>query len=206
MDGQAYLIQLVIGWTCAAVFVSTAIITMLTLVGLVQVDPVTRNRLFSILVFEVVIVGVGVFAGLMRLNPAPLVSQLQAGADAQSALEQIETSQTAELTPPAVAPAQTELTPRVYIHIADDAQLASAREAAAALRGSGQLVPSIENVGARSPSITQLRYFSADESQLANVIAQTLQAAGVPAEAQLIPGFENANVRQHHFELWFEKT
>ena len=206
MDDQAYLIQLVIGWTCAGVFVCTAIITMLALVGLVRIDPVMRNRLFAVLVLEIVAVGVGVFAGFVRLNPAPLLSQLEAGNDAQTALEQIETSQTAELPATTPAPVPTELTPRVYIHIADEAQRGLARDAAAALRDGGQLVPGIENVGEQSPDATELRYFTLDEADLAARIAGELQSAGVPAEAQFIPGFEDAEIREHHFELWFEKT
>jgi len=48
-------IRLVIAWTCAAVFVATAIITILALLGVIKLpDPKYLNRLFTIIIVAVV--------------------------------------------------------------------------------------------------------------------------------------------------------
>lgn len=211
MVGQIYLIQLIIGWTCVGVFVATAVITLLSIVGLLQIDPDIRNKLFTGLVLEVVAIGIAVFAGLLQVDPKPISQEIAESVRAQQTLQEIETPVTANATTDGPAPAtpvqpaavSIEITPRVYIHIADSSQRAIAEKAQQAVRDAGQLAPGIENVGAKAPSSTQLRYFLEDEGELAAEIEAELAAAGVDARPVLIPGFENANIRPHHFELWF---
>lgn len=211
MGDQVYLIQLIIGWTCVGVFVCTAIITLAAIVGLLNIDEDIRKKLFAVLVLEIVAIGIAVFAGLMQVDPKPIAREITESAEAQQVLRDLETPVTANVTSdgqPQVVPAEpasipTQLTPRVYIHIADNAQRALAEKAQQAVRDAGQLAPGIENVGAKAPSSTQLRYFLAEEGPLAEQIEAELAAAGVTAPAILIRGFENANIRPHHFELWF---
>jgi hypothetical protein len=209
MVGQIYLIQLIIGWTCVGVFVATALITLLSIVGLVQIDPDIRNKLFTGLVLEVVAIGIAVFAGLLQVDPKPIAQEIAESVRAQQTLQEIETTVTANATadgpatPVPQASVSAEITPRVYIHIADTGQREIAEKAQQAVRDAGQLAPGIENVGSRAPSRTQLRYFLADEGELAAEIEEELAAAGVDAPPVLIKGFENANIRPHHFELWF---
>ena len=206
MDGgQGYLMQLVIGWTCVGVFVATAVITVLAVVRLITIDDDLRNKLFTALIVEVVVIGVGVFSGLVKLDAEPVNEELVAGSEAAATLTAIETTGTDR--PPNETPAATsELQPRVYIHIASEDQRATAVEARTALRAAGYLVPGIENVGSKSPATTQLRYFLTDEETLGEKISAVLQVAGITAPANFIAGFANANIRPHHFELWFGKS
>ena len=68
------------------------------------------------------------------------------------------------------------------------------------------MVPGIENVGARSPRATELRYFRRVEErgQDLRAILATLQEAGVAAEPKYVPGFEEStSVPRRQYELWF---
>jgi hypothetical protein len=202
---NSYIIQLIIAYTCVGVFVATAVITILALVGIIKIESGYMQRLFEIVIVEIVVVCVGFFAGLLKLDPAPIQTQLVQGERAEQVLTQIETGPTSQL-PTTTVPAEPELPPRVYIHIADENQRASAQTAQAKLREAGELVPGIENVGDKSPQATELRYFKLEEAALADEITATLSAAGISAPARFIPGFENAKIRPNHFELWFGKT
>jgi hypothetical protein len=228
IDHEA-LMRLVIGWTCVGVFVCTAVITLLALVGVLNVEKEVRDKLYTSLIVEIVVIAVAVFAGLIKIDPKPVVQQLQAGIQAEQTLTAIETSTTGGATPPApslptgpniptepddsTGPGDVtepqgapELQPRVYIHIADNAQRDIAVRARDALRDAGQLVPGIERVGAKAPNETELRYFLPSEEILAETISKELAAVGIEAPARFISGFEDANIRPHHFELWFART
>ena len=61
------MMKLVIGWTCVGVFIATAIITLLALVGAIRLAaPSYLKRLFGLLIAEIVIVCVGWFAGALK--------------------------------------------------------------------------------------------------------------------------------------------
>ena len=201
-----YLMQLVIGWTCVGVFVCTAVITLLAVVRLITIDDDLRNKLFAALIIEVVVIGVSVFSGLVKLDAEPVKEELVAGSEAAATLTAIETSRTDRPPTDETTVAPTELQPRVYIHIASEDQRPTAVVARTALRAAGYLVPGIENVGSKSPATAQLRYFITDEESLGEKISAVLQGAGIPAPANFITGFANANIRPHHFELWFGKS
>jgi len=208
-----YLWQLIIGWTCVGVFVCTAVITVLAIVGLLRIDRDIRNQLFAALVLEIVAIGVAVFAGLVKVDPKPVAQEITASVQAQQTLREIDTVVTANATPEGPQPttpqpgaiASAEITPRVYIQIASDAQRDEGEKARDAIRDAGQLAPGIENVGTRAPNTNQLRYFLPGEAELAGQIEAELAAVGITAPATLINGFENADIRPHHFELWFGK-
>ncbi len=203
---QIYLIKLVIGWTCAGVFVCTAVITVLAIVRLIAIDDDLRKKLFAVLIIEVVIIGVGVFGGLVKLDASPVQQELVAGSEAAATLTTIETSKTDSLTAGATNVESAELLPRVYVHIASEDQRPTAVAARTALRDAGYLVPGIENVGTKAPATTQLRYFITDEEALGEKISAVLKGVSISAPANFITGFANANIRPHHFELWFGKS
>lgn len=187
---------IVIGYTCVGIFVATAIITILALVGLIKLQETHFNRLFTVLIIEVVVVGVGFFAGTLNFDVVRLGAELEAGQQANDALFALE----ADITDPTVTPTPP---PRIYIHISDEAQRVSAEAALTALRKAGDLVPGIENVGERSPDRTELRYFRSDELANARELTEVLATAGVEASPKFVEGLE-ANIRPLHFELWFE--
>jgi len=65
------MIQLVIAWTCVGVFVATAIITLLALVGVIRLaEKKYLDRLFKVLILEIVGVCIGIFAGKIELPKA----------------------------------------------------------------------------------------------------------------------------------------
>lgn len=207
--GQEYLMQLVVGWTCVGVFVSTAVITVLALVRIIQIDPQHLNRLFAALIIEVVAVSVATFGGLLKFDTEPINKDLAQGVVAQQQLEatsdvlaSIETSSTTT----AATAAADELPARVYIHISADSQRESALAVQAALRADGDLVPGIENVGAKAPNHIELRYFKRDDESDAARIAEAITSSGVAVSARFIPGFEQANIRPRHYELWYPKA
>ena len=62
------LIRLVIAWSCVGVFIATAIVTLLALVRVIELaDKKYLDRLFMVLIVEVVGIAVGVFAGFVQL-------------------------------------------------------------------------------------------------------------------------------------------
>lgn len=65
------MIQLVIAWTCVGVFVATAAITLLALVGVIRLaEKKYLDRLFKVLVLEIVGVCIAIFTGKIELPKA----------------------------------------------------------------------------------------------------------------------------------------
>jgi hypothetical protein len=84
------MMKAVIGWTCVGVFVATAIITLLALVGLIRLaSPVYQKRLFGLLIAEIVIVCVGWFAGALKA-PATVADNLKSEGREEGFKEAIE--------------------------------------------------------------------------------------------------------------------
>ena len=97
----------------------------------------------------------------------------------------------------------TQLKPRVYIHISSEEQRAGARFIGEAIAEAEAVVPGIQNVGAaRSPPTSEFRYFRRSERQLAEAIHSELVARGFPLTLQYVPGFESSSARPNHFEIW----
>ncbi len=62
------MIQLVIAWTCVGVFVATALLTLLAVSGLMKLaDKKYTDRLFKVLVVEIVGICLAVFTGKIEL-------------------------------------------------------------------------------------------------------------------------------------------
>ncbi len=62
------MIQLVIAWTCVGVFVATAAITLLALLRVIRLaEKKYLDRLFKVLVLEVVGICLGIFTGKIEL-------------------------------------------------------------------------------------------------------------------------------------------
>lgn len=98
---------------------------------------------------------------------------------------------------------QSDLSPRIYFHIADESQRAAAEQLAETLRAQGMLVPGIEQRD-NSPADRQLRYFRSTEADEAARIASIL---GVSFILTAVPGYETSpTLRQRHYELWLGRS
>ena len=74
-------LKLILAYSLVAVFVFTAIVTSLSLVGWTKfIDQDQQKTLFKVLIVEVAIVSVGFFANLLEFNPINTKNQLVAGA------------------------------------------------------------------------------------------------------------------------------
>jgi tetratricopeptide (TPR) repeat protein len=74
-------LKLILAYSLVAVFVFTAIVTSLSLVGWAKfIDQDQQKTLFKVLIVEVAIVSVGFFANLLEFNPVNTKNQLVAGA------------------------------------------------------------------------------------------------------------------------------
>lgn len=100
-----------------------------------------------------------------------------------------------------------KLPARFYIHIADESQLAPARQLAAFLKKEGYVVPGIEKVGPKGVQGNELRYFR--ESDPGFPSPQQIEALLNRANAgqwnrRYVAGFEqSAKIPPGQFELWF---
>ncbi|MBA7679839.1 hypothetical protein ES703_88144 [subsurface metagenome] len=71
------LIQLIIAYSLAGAFVFTVIVTCLSLVGWIKFsDTKQQQRLFTVLIVELVVVCVGFFAGFLRFDPTKVVAEI----------------------------------------------------------------------------------------------------------------------------------
>ncbi len=65
------MIQLVIAWTCVGVFVATAALTLLAVAGLIKLaEKKYTDRLFKVLLVEIVAICLAVFTGTLELPGA----------------------------------------------------------------------------------------------------------------------------------------
>ena len=102
------------------------------------------------------------------------------------------------------ARARIALRPRIYIHVVGEEEREAARPVAQLLETKQWAVPGIEKVGARSPKVSQLRYFKKSEQPEAEQIKDILSKAGYDVHPEYIAGYEDSNkIRPMHFELWF---
>ncbi|WP_239292636.1 hypothetical protein [Candidatus Nitrotoga sp. 1052] len=74
-------LKLILAYSLVAVFVFTAMVTSLSLIGWARfIDQDQQKTLFKVLIVEVAIVSVGFFANLLEFNPATAKNQIVAGA------------------------------------------------------------------------------------------------------------------------------
>jgi len=72
------MMQIITGYTAVGVFVATAIITLLSLVGKARfVNGSQQKVLFSLLIVEIAAISVSSFAGLMRFDTAEVAESIQ---------------------------------------------------------------------------------------------------------------------------------
>lgn len=102
------------------------------------------------------------------------------------------------------ARARMELRPIVYVHVMGVEEHESARHIVEILEAEQLAVPGIQRVGARSPRVSQLRYFRKSEQPEAERISNILKNAHYTVQPTYITGYENSKaIRPMHFELWF---
>ena len=66
-------IQILI-WTCVAIFVFTGVISLLSLINVIKIDPEFRKKLFYALILEVVAVGLIVFKKGVTEQPTSFIN------------------------------------------------------------------------------------------------------------------------------------
>jgi hypothetical protein len=72
------IIQLVIAYTLTGAFVFTVGITCLSLVGIVKfVNPKQQNKLFAILIVEIVVMGLGSYSNFLKFDPKKVAAQIE---------------------------------------------------------------------------------------------------------------------------------
>lgn len=112
-----------------------------------------------------------------------------------------------QLSPkPTAVTAVAQLQPRVYIHIASEAQRLSAEETSNTLRSDSIVVPGIE-LRPNSPRRTELRYFKTSEKVEAEGLTSVIRGTWPGTEAKYVPGYEASTaIRSRHYELWIAET
>jgi D-alanyl-D-alanine dipeptidase len=72
------LMKLMIAYTLVGAFIFTVLVTCLSLIGWVKFsDRRQQAKLFSTLIVELVVIGLGVFTNLLQLSPAQATSTIQ---------------------------------------------------------------------------------------------------------------------------------
>jgi len=95
MDSHIELMKLVIAYTLVGAFVFTVAITCLSLVGWIRfADKKQQSKLFTTLIVELVVIGLGTFTNLLQLDPAETRAAVQQPLR-QELVEQRRTSATA---------------------------------------------------------------------------------------------------------------
>lgn len=208
------IMTLIVGYTCVGVFVATAIITILSLVGLLRIDPDAKKKLFSILVVEVVLIGVALWRDFITIDKNPLEAKIETLVAETTRSEELVEARRASPGDLSIKmydynkdsralPGDSGIKPRVYFHIKNETQRPSALQSAKALsKGSSVIVPGIQRLDV-GPSSTELRYFKKSDEAEAIRIGQDLRAVGIEAHIRYVPGFENSKgIRPRHYELW----
>jgi len=78
MGVHAQLIQLIVGYTLAGALVFTVVVTCLGLVGWIEFkDQSQHNKLFTVLIVELVVISVGFFAGLLKFDPKSVEQKIR---------------------------------------------------------------------------------------------------------------------------------
>ena len=77
MRAHIELIQLIVAYALAGALVFTLVITCLSLLGWVRfASPAQQNKLFYVLIVELVTVAVGFFGGLLRFDAAEVQAEV----------------------------------------------------------------------------------------------------------------------------------
>ena len=183
IDAHIEIMKLAIGYTCVGVFIATSIAVILDLFNQIDLDDDIKKNLQVVLLIEVVTISVGVFSGFLSVNPKPVITKVE---QTQARLQ--ETKQL--------------LTPRIFIHIADESQRSKMSELQLMLKASGFTAPGIENVSGRAdiPKNPNVRFFNDEDAENANTIAEQLKSLGfTTAYAYRVKGMR---ARIGTLEIW----
>lgn len=191
MASHQEIITLIIAYTCVGVFVATSIITVLSLINVLKIDPAAKNRLFAILIVEVIVIGVGTFSGFMKFDTKSLSDKVESLALSEKNLESIAKSP------------DSNIKPRLFLHIAEESQRGQANDLIRKLSSDNFLtVPGIQKVD-KSPTTNELRYFHTNEEGEVQKIAGSLAEKGIQVVIKYVHGYENSDkVKPKTYELW----
>jgi hypothetical protein len=107
---------------------------------------------------------------------------------------------------------QSDLKPRVYLHIANEKQRPKAEEFKQALIKDGKLVPGIQDVsrtGAIIPDKLEVRYFDQAAEAQAKEILELLKKMNIDGQISYEKPSKDANTSRNsktHFEIWAGKS
>jgi hypothetical protein len=96
--------------------------------------------------------------------------------------------------------------PRVYIQISNEEQRPAAAIIAKHLQASGYIVPGIENVGDKAPSVADLRYFQSDDGTRKDVEDIRDKCSGWGLKLVVPPKPLPGYIRPRRYEIWFAKN
>jgi hypothetical protein len=108
-----------------------------------------------------------------------------------------------------IAAVDADITPRVYLQIADEKQRPVVEIFAKELRNQNYIAPGIENVGKRGvkiPQQTEVRYSFKEDEGIANDVIKLLSIQGF--NPKIKPSFNkpSAGDRPKHIEIWFSNS
>jgi hypothetical protein len=103
---HAAIIKLVIAYTLLGAFIFTVIITCLSLIGIVKfANPGQQRKLFAVLIVELVVICVGVFADFLQFSPKEVRSEtneiVAQALEVSETSAEINKSRSADVPPPA---------------------------------------------------------------------------------------------------------
>jgi len=182
MDGaHLEFIKLAIAYTLLGAFIFTVAVTCLSLIGIVRfADTKQQKRLFTALIVQLVVVGVGFFTQLLTFDPK----------DAASA---------------ALQTAQRE-SGRVYIQVAGERSREIGDQVRDVASKIGFVTPGIETVSAASvPENNEIRYFFPEQAANAKRLAKSLSNQKVGNfDLKYLPGFQG-RAPNDVLEVWLAK-
>jgi predicted outer membrane lipoprotein len=92
---------------------------------------------------------------------------------------------------------------RIYVHIADESQRATAQQIQGHLREQKFLMPGVENVGEKpSPAVAEVRYFNDADGESAALVVAELEKLGIKAAAKRVA----LKAPMGQLELWLARA
>ena len=174
---HAEIIRLAVAYTALGVFIFTAAITCLSLIGVVQFAKKSQqSKLFYVLVVEIAVVGAGYFGNVLSFSPE---------AAQRGILENAERDKGS-----------------VYVQVARRDQIDDANRLRSLLSKEGYVAPEAEVVEV-APSEGQVRYFYPEQEEGARRVASMIEQMGYPSfSVRHLEGYQG-KVPRSVIEVWF---
>jgi hypothetical protein len=182
-QSHVFIIQLAVAYTLLGAFIFTVAITCLSLIGFVKfTNQSQQNKLFSVLIIEIIVIGVGYFGNILKYNPSSVATET-------------------------VNTAVKETRSIVYIQIPTESIKEQVKGLQDFLQKKGYIAPGTEVVGPNaSPPNSEIRYFYPDQQELAKQLQSDLVNFGLrDFGVRYVQGYEGKAPR-NVIEIWFKKS